>query len=56
MPLDISQGKVNFTFARGTPNMCIAALFLTIVDTTTYIVLLGVEFTTAMDGAYHTYT
>ena len=56
MPLGVSQGKVKFTFGRGTPHMHKIWLFVTIVDTAAYDVLLGMEFMTTMGGAYDTYT
>ena len=52
MPLGVSQGKVEFTVSRGTPHMHTIWLFVTIVDTTAYNVLLGIEFMSAMGGAY----
>ena len=56
MPLGISKSKVKFTMARGTPQMCNILLFVTVVETTAYDVLLGMEFITAMGGAYDAYT
>ena len=56
MPLGVSQGKVKFTFGRGTPHIHTIWQFVTIVDTTAYDVLLGMEFMTAIGGAYDTYT
>ena len=51
MPLGVSRGKVKFSVSRGTPHMHTIWLFVTIVDTTTYDVLLDMEFMTAMGGA-----
>ena len=56
MPLGVSRGKAKFTFGRGTPHMHTIWLFVTIVDTIAYDVLLGMEFMTAMGGAFYTYT
>ena len=51
-PLGVPYGKVKFTLARGTPHMYTVWLFVTIVDTTAYDVLLGMEFMAAVGGAY----
>ena len=55
-PLGVTKNKVKFTFSRGTPQMWTVELEATIVDTTAYDVLLGMEFITAMCGAYDAYT
>ena len=52
MPLGISNQKVEITFACGTPQMCSVGVFVTIVDTPAYDVLLGMEFIQARSGAY----
>ena len=54
-PLGVPKTKVMFTWSRGISNECKADVAVTIVDTTTYNVLLGMEFITAMGGAYDTW-
>lgn len=56
MPLGVPYGKVKFALARGTPHMYTVWLFVTIVDTTAYDVLLGMEFMTTVGGAHDSYT
>ena len=55
-PLGSTKSKVMFTLARGTEQECKAAIYVTIVDTSAYDALLGMEFITAMGGAYDTWT
>ena len=54
--LGSTKSKVMFTLARGTEQECKAAIYVTIVDTSAYDALLGMEFITAMGGAYDTWT
>ena len=56
MLLGITKKKIKFTLSRGTPHMCTIEVVATIVDTSAYDVLLGMEFITAMCGAYDAYT
>ena len=55
-PLGVTKNKVRFTLSRGTSQMCTIEVEATIVDTTAYDVLLGMEFVAAMCGAYDSYT
>ena len=55
-PLGVTKTKVMFTLSRGTPNECKAGVPVTIVDTTAYDALLGMEFISAMGGAYDTWS
>ena len=55
-PLGSTKSKVMFTLARGTEQECKAAIYVTIVDTSAYDALLGIEFITTMGGAYDTWT
>ena len=48
--------EVMFTLTCGTPNQCKASIHATIVDTSAYDASLGMEFITAMGGAYDTWT
>ena len=50
IPLGITKQQVKFTLSRGTPLMCTVEVVSTIVDTTAYDALLGMEFITAMCG------
>ena len=54
--LGSTKAKVMFTLSRGTANECKAAINATIVDTSAYDAVLGMEFITAMGGAYDTWT
>lgn len=56
MLLGVCKNKVKFTLARGTPNMCTVEVYVTVVDTTAYDALLGMEFLSAVDVSYDTYT
>ena len=56
MPLGITNTKLKFTLARGTDHECMVELHATVVDTTTYYVILGMEFVAAVRGAYDAYT
>ena len=56
MPLGITKGKLKFTLGRGTEWMHMVEVNATVVDTTAYDVILGMEFVTAMRGAYDSYT
>ena len=54
--LGSTKAKVMFTLSLGTANECKAAINATIVDTSAYDALLGMEFIIAMGGAYDTWT
>ena len=56
MPLGVTKNKLKFTLGRGTDKLCVVELHATVVDTTTYDVILGMEFVTAVKGAYDAYT
>ena len=56
MPLGITSTKLKFTLARGTDHECVVELHATVVDTTAYDVILGMEFVAAARGAYDAYT
>ena len=56
MPLGITNTKLKFTLARGTDHECVVELHATVVDTTTYDVILGMEFVAAVRGVYDAYT
>ena len=56
VPLGVTRGKLQFTLGRGTPHEQSELLYVTVVETTAYDVLLGMEFMTAFGGAYDTYT
>ena len=56
MPLGITKTKLKFTLGRGTEHMCVVELEATVVDTKAYDVILGMEFVTAVMGAYDSYT
>ena len=56
MPLGITNTKLKFTLARGADHECMVELHATVVDTTTYDVILGKEFVAAVKGAYDAYT
>ena len=52
----MTKNKLKFTLGRGTCNLCVVELHATVVDTTAYDVIMGMEFITAMMGAYDAYT
>ena len=56
MPLGITKEKLAFTLGRGTDTLCVVDLTATVVDTTAYDVLLGMEFVKAVKGIYDAYT
>ena len=56
MPLGITATTLKFTLARGTDHECMVELHATVVDTTAYDVILGMEFVAAVRGAYDAYT
>ena len=56
MPLGITATKLKFTMARGTDHECMVELHATVVGTTAYDVILGMEFVAAVRGAYDAYT
>ena len=56
MPLGVTKEKLKFTLGRGTDKLCVVELHATVVDTTAYDVILGMEFVTAVKGAYDAYT
>ena len=51
-PLGVTKTKVMFTLSRGISNECKVVESVTIVDTSAYDAPLGMEFITAMGGAY----
>ena len=56
MPLGVTKNKLKFTLGRGTDKLCVVDIHATVVDTTAYDVILGMEFVTAVKGAYDAYT
>ena len=56
MPLGTTKAKLKLTLGRGTYHLCVVKLEATVVDTTTYDVILGMEFVAAGMGAYDAYT
>ena len=56
MPLGTTNTKLKFTLARGTDHEHVVELHATVVDTTAYDVILGMEFVAAVRGAYDAYT
>ena len=55
-PLGVTKQKVRFTVGRKTRNAFAVELFVTVVDTPVYDVLLGMEFVKAVKGIYDAYT
>ena len=55
-PLGITRAKIIFTLSRGNAKKCRAEIPVTIVNTLAYDTLLGMDFITAMGGAYDTYS
>ena len=55
-PLGVTRQKLKFTLGRGTTNMVIVELHVTIVDTTAYDMLLGMDFMRAFNEFYDSYT
>ena len=56
LPLGKTKTKLKLTLGRGTNNLCVVELHATVVDTTAYDVILGMEFVVAVMGAYDAYT
>ena len=56
MPLGITNKKLKSTLARVTEHEHVVELHATVVDTTAYDVILGMEFVAAVRGAYDSYT
>ena len=56
MPLGITNTKLKFTLATGIDHECMVELHATVVDTTAYDVIMGMEFVAAVRGAYDAYT
>ena len=54
-PLGVSSEKLNLTLCRHTPQQRTKSLYVTVVETTSYDILLGMEFLSAVGGAYDTY-
>ena len=50
MPLGVTKNKLKFTLGRGTDKLCLVELHATVIDTTAYDVILGMEFITAVKG------
>ena len=50
-PVGVTRSKLKFNLGRGTDNPCVVELEVTIVDTTAYDVLLGMEFIRAVKGS-----
>ena len=55
-PLGVTRQKLKFTLGRGSTKSCTLELHVTIVDTTAYDMLLGMEFVRAFNGVYDAYT
>ena len=55
-PVGTTKVKVLFTLSRKTANESKVELLVTIVDTLAYDALLGMEFISAVGGAYDTWT
>lgn len=55
-PMGVTKKKGMFALSYGTPRKCKVSLFVTVVDTTTYDALLGMEFMAAVGGCYDTCT
>ena len=55
-PLGVTRQKLKFTLGRGSTNSCTIELHVTVVDTTAYDMLLGIEFMRAFNGVYDSYT
>ena len=55
-PLGVTRSKLNFNHGRGIDNPCMVEMEVTMVDTTAYNVLLGMEFIRAVKGNYCSYT
>ena len=51
-----TKSKLKLTLGRGTNHLCVVELDATVVDTTAYDVILGMEFVVAVMGAYDAYT
>ena len=56
MPLGITKQKLKLTLGRGTYHLCVVELEATVVDTTTYDVILGMEFVASVMGVHDAYT
>ena len=55
-PVGVTKAKIQFTFARKTSNECRVELVVTVVNTLAYDALLGMDFISAVGGAYDTWT
>ena len=55
-PLGVTGRKLKFNLGRGTDNPCVVEMEVTVLDTTAYDVLLGMEFIRAVKGSYCSYT
>ena len=55
-PLGVTRSKLKFNLGRGTDNPCVVEMEVTVVDTTAYDVLLGMENIRAVKGSYCSYT
>ena len=51
MPLGVTKKEMKFTLGRGTDKLCVVELHATVEDTTSYDVILGMEFVSAVKGA-----
>ena len=56
LPVGVVKKKLQFTLGRSTEHVLMVELEVTIVDTTAYDILLGMDFITAVKGAYDAYT
>ena len=56
MALGKTKTKLKFTLGRGADHVSVVELDATVVDTTAYDVILGMEFVAAVMGAYDAYT
>ena len=55
-PLGVSESKLSLTLCRQTPQQRTESMYVTVVETTSYDILLGIDFLQAFGGAYDTYT
>ena len=55
-PLGVTHQKLKFTQGRGTANSASVELQVTVVDTTAYDMLLGMDFVREFNGVYESYT
>ena len=54
--MGVTTKKQKFNLGRDTDNPCVVEMEVTVVDTTAYDVLLGMEFIRAVKGSYYSYT